>query len=177
MDHAAPRVKLLAMRKKHRAGFTLIELMVVIMLAALLMTLALPSIDGLFREQALQAKLDAFTQLIQRARWQAIEQQAPVRVIWEEEQVAIRAALNAKEASQAASLKFGPAQFKLNQDENLSLSKQNNLEQASTSDSWTFWPSGNCEPTTVSYAGPEGTWTLAFDPLSAQHRIEQFELP
>lgn len=177
MKHTATRDRVASMRLRHKSGFTLIELMVVILVSVLLLTLAVPSLDGLFREQALEAKLESMTKLVQRARWQAIEQEAPVRIIFTNKLVFILAELNAAENSRAASLQFGPSEVKLGEDESLVIEKRYQLEQTSSSDSWTFWPSGNCEPTTVSYEGPQGTWTLAFDPLSANHRIEKFDLP
>jgi hypothetical protein len=33
---------------------------------------------------------------------------------------------------------------------------------------WIFWPSGNCEPATVSYQGRDGKWTANYSALTAR---------
>lgn len=174
MDHTATHRFVTASRLTSKGGFTLIELMVVVVLLVTMMLLAIPSIDGLFQEQALQARLDDAHRLVQRARWQAIEQRAPVRLMLDEKSLRISAPLNAEEASEAASLQFGAGQFPLNEGDKLSLEKP--FAPQPSDSSWTFWPSGNCEPVILRYQGPEGSWTVRYDPLSAEYQLLSFEL-
>jgi len=57
---------------KHRLGFTLIELLVVIGIAALLATLAAPSLVQFVKRSAMQSVSNDFTNAIQRARSEAV---------------------------------------------------------------------------------------------------------
>jgi hypothetical protein len=39
---------------------------------------------------------------------------------------------------------------------------------------WAFWPTGNCEPAVVRYAGAAGRWTAAYHPLTARPTLAEF---
>ena len=39
---------------------------------------------------------------------------------------------------------------------------------------WTFWPTGTCEPATITYKGPAGSWEVRYAPLSARATIRSF---
>lgn len=150
--------------------------MVVVLILTTMLTLAVPSITSVYREQALQSKLDDFHRLVQRSRWQAIEQQAPTRLLWEKEAIRLAAPLNSEEKSRAKSLDMGPPSLPVAKGEIYRLGKPY-AEIQEEEPGWTFWPTGNCEAVVVSYEGPEGSWSLAYDPLNAEYRLESFNLP
>jgi type IV fimbrial biogenesis protein FimT len=70
------------MNSSHRpqAGFTLIELMVVIALVAILTILATPSFVGLIQSNRVSTEVNAFTGDLEFARSEAIKQGLPVSV-------------------------------------------------------------------------------------------------
>jgi len=162
-------------KRKTDRGFTLLELIVVILILVTMLTLAIPSIDSMYREQALQSKLDAFHQLVQRSRWQAIDQKSSTQLVWGEKAIRIRAELVPESSSKAVSVNLGPPEIPLSKGETYTIRKTyTDLEESTPQ--WTFWPSGNCEAAEVAYEGPDGTWVALYDPLCAEYSLKKFEL-
>ena len=158
-----------------KKAFTLLEMVVVIALTGLLLGIAMPSIDDLWQDQALQAKLDSFNKIVRTAQSLAHDRQAQTYVTFEEERVFIYPEIEEEEGFAAnRGLKF----MALGEKELFEMTKPYALQDAPTrKNRWAFWPTGNCEPVTIKYSGPSGTWTQIFDPLSASGRITEYELP
>jgi type IV fimbrial biogenesis protein FimT len=66
--------------RRHRTGFTLIELMVVVALVAILTMIATPSFVSLIQSNRVSAEVNAFAGDLQFARSEAIKQGVPVSV-------------------------------------------------------------------------------------------------
>ena len=67
-----------AMKKVGARGFTLVEVMVVISITAILLTLAIPSMQNLIERNAIAGQVNAFIGSATLARSEAIKRNAPV---------------------------------------------------------------------------------------------------
>lgn len=78
-----PPIPMRAMSKamdRVQKGFTLIELMVAVSIAAILLTLAVPSFDGVILSSRLSSFANSFVAAAQVARGEALKRNAPVRL-------------------------------------------------------------------------------------------------
>src|SRR3982074_3378076 len=76
----------------HRTmGFTLIELVVAIMIGAILMMLAVPSIEGVFADRRLRHSLDEFNKIVREAQERSIAERRPYLIVWFDGKVGLRA--------------------------------------------------------------------------------------
>lgn len=60
-------------KRRHKKGFTLVELMVTIAVVAVLLTLAVPSFNDFFEKARLRAAVDATQSLLAQARQEAVK--------------------------------------------------------------------------------------------------------
>ena len=65
-----------------RAGFTIIELMVAVMVGLMMLGLAVPSMRGVLDEQRLREKLALFEDVVRRSAALASKSKKEVRLIW-----------------------------------------------------------------------------------------------
>ncbi len=150
-----------------RGGFTLIEMMIAVAIAAVLLLAAVPSFEGWIQDRKLRASLEAFDALAQEARRASIERHEPVWLVWSNKvpllTVSYRADVDGgtnRPVPGVAVEKGAGYELRLPQ----SLAKEKPSR-------WTFWASGNCEPAVIRYEGPAGWWELEYDPLTAEHKI------
>jgi len=148
-----------------RAGFTLVELVIAVLIMAILMLLAVPSMEGVLADRRLRRSLDGFNKIVREAQERSIAERRPYLIVWFDGKVGLRAeGLARGEAPEPA------VKMKLARNESLKISFPAALVEEPPPE-WIFWPSGNCEPAVVSYQGKNGKWTASYSPLTARGDI------
>jgi type II secretory pathway pseudopilin PulG len=149
-------------------AFTLIEIALSIFILLLILVLAVPSLSGVIANRRLKQSLDSFNHLVQQAQERSVTERRAYLIAWGKNSVVLR-----------------PEVFAVGEEEKptavLGLSKGSwirvSLPAALTDKpppEWIFWPSGTCEPATVQFRGPAGTWTATYSPLTAQPELTQY---
>ncbi len=155
-------------RFQARRGFTLIEIAAAIFLAMLLLMLAIPALDGAFAATRLQKRADAMNDFVAGARELAMSQNRTVVMVWEK--AGVRVIGDGFTAEKDAEPLAG---YTAGEGEVITLYLPSSLEKKPPPE-WTFWPNGTCEPATLTFAGPAGTWEIEYSPLCARPRVKSF---
>lgn len=154
------------------AGFTLLEISLVVVIGFMMLSLATPTIRGLFAEQRLRDRKHQFEEFVYRAGALAKSTRSEVRLIWEKEGVrmateAVPAEENQAlpaEAASAGALSTEGEFFPLDKEEGLALVRIAARDRDPLAE-WSFWPAGVREPVEVYYSGASGRWALRFNAL------------
>jgi type II secretory pathway pseudopilin PulG len=144
--------------KQPGGGFTLLEICLAIFIALLIVTMTIPSIQGILAAKGLRESFENFDSLVQQARILAVTDQTPYLLVWDKDGVS----LDRQEAAESKSpLPRLEADSKTVYDLALpaTLIKDPPRE-------WIFWPTGTCEPAVVTGQTSAGTWTATYDPLT-----------
>src|SRR5947207_2608101 len=149
-------------------GFTLVEIAISVFILMILLTLAIPSVNGVMADRRLHRSLDAMNDIVRQAQEHSVRERRPYLIIWQKSSIILRpeelAPDEAKTPVAALQLDKGHA-FLLR----LPAALQNDpLAQ------WIFWPSGTCEPANVSFKGPDGSWEVNYSPLTARPEIVRY---
>lgn len=141
-----------------QGGFTLLEISMAVMIGLLMLSLAMPSVRGLFAEQRLRERMGEFEAVVRKAATQSKQSQQEVRIRWFKEGVSLASgdANNPNEDPELV-LQFQKDEvFELRR-----VAARGNKPSAE----WSFWPNGIREPVEVGYTGPLGVWALRFGAL------------
>jgi Tfp pilus assembly protein FimT len=152
------------------SAFTLLEISLVVVIGFMMLSLATPSIRGLFAEQQLRDRMHQFEEFVYRAGVLARTTRAEVRLIWEKE--GVRMVTESPQTDEnllssgdaASSIPAGGELFALQKEEGLSLVRVAAWEREPLLE-WSFWPAGVREPAEIYYSGPTGRWALRFRAL------------
>lgn len=163
-------MKMIPPRSRH--GFTLLEICVVMALAVLMLSLAVPSLRGQMTRQRLQKSFDQLDLLVSQAREHAMTEGKPFLLAWDKNGTV---QLYPAELGLAARRKQGPAAELAGSVDagHYTLFRPSALT-AQPSAEWTFWPSGTCEPVIVKYAGKVGEWEAHYNALSGRGDLTRF---
>ncbi len=155
-----------------RWGFTLIEMCVVLFLAMLLMSVAIPSLSGQLARRRLQEASDRLDALADRAREHSVSEARPYVLLWEKNGSIM---LYPADATQAERNKSGPvsALTPTGSNEHYTLLRSASLT-ANPAAEWIFWPTGNCEPVNVHYQSSAGEWEASYSPLTGRGAFTKF---
>ena len=158
--------------RHERRGFTLIEICVVLFLAVLLLSVAIPSLSGQLARRHLQEASDRLDALADRARERSVSENRPYVLVWEKGGAV---SLYPADASDVVRNNNGPvsALKPIRPDERYTLVRGASLTARPAAE-WTFWPSGNCEPVSVRYEGGNGEWEASYNPLSGRSVFTRF---
>ena len=155
------------------SAFTLLELMLAVLIALIVMGIAIPSMRGLNAEKRLRESYEKVEALAYKAQTNAITQQRTWVLVWEKGQILLQPDAPTAEEKQAGTAE-GEETMAIGEDETLTMQRPASLlPPKETPGEWPFWRSGTCEPVTVAYDGPEGTWTAIFHPLTAKGEITE----
>ncbi len=146
-------------RMKRRNGFTLLEILLAVTLIAVMLSLAVPSLGGLFRAQKLHKTFDSFDEFVREARMRGITERRDTLLVWEADG-SIEAVAQEGAETGTAPERFTPA-GKLTLERIQPLVKQ-------PPGAWMIWRGGTCEPVIVHYKGAEGMWTARYDALTGR---------
>ncbi len=164
------------MTRRREAGFTLLEICLVVFIVALLVAMSVPSLGGLFAERRLRTSLDALDSLVAAAQRRSVSEQKTYLLVWDK-QGRVRLCPEELPAKERAALpvELGPDA----NGETKPVAGAYTLElpaalRVNPRPEWAFWPTGNCEPAVVRYEGPAGRWTAAYHPLTARPTLAEF---
>jgi type II secretory pathway pseudopilin PulG len=146
-------------------SFTLVEIVLAISILMLLLLLAVPSLHGVFTNKRLKSSLDGFNNLVREAQQRSITERRSYLIVWRKDNVVLRPETFAKGEEIKPT-----AHFQLGRDEALKLLLPAALTKKYPAE-WIFWPSGACEPATVQFQGPAGSWTANYLPLGVQPEL------
>ena len=149
-------------------GFTLVEIALSIFILMLLLMLAVPSLTGVVASRRLKQSLDGFNDLVRQAHERSMTERRPYLIVWAKNSVLVRPESFAKDEDAKPA-----AVFPLSKGTLLKLSLPAALT-ANYPPEWIFWPSGNCEPASVQFRGPAGSWTANYSSLTAQAEVTQY---
>ena len=143
-------------------AFTLLEICLAITIGVLIFTFAIPSIEGLFAQQKLNKSFEALDELVAEAHKLSVLERRPYLLSWEKEGVVLR-----PEFPVGKDEADGVAMIEARENESYDIELTAALVEQPEKE-WVFWPSGNCEPATITYQGRDGKWTAHYDPLTAR---------
>ena len=149
-------------------GFTLIEIALSIFILLLILVLAVPSFSGVIANRRLKQSLDHFNELVRQAQTLSVTERRPYLIVWSKNNVMVRPEAFAEDEEAKAK-----ADFRLSRGSTLRLSLPVALAEKYPAE-WIFWPSGACEPATVHFQGPAGSWTANYSPLTGRPEITSY---
>ena len=149
-------------------AFTLIEIALSIFILLLILLLAVPSFTGVIANRRLKQSLDGFNQLVRQAQERSVTERRACLIVWGKNSVLLRPEVFAEGEEEKPTAALG-----LSKGSWIRISLPAALLGKPPAE-WIFWPSGTCEPATVQFRGPAGTWTANYSPLTAQPELTQY---
>jgi len=146
-------------------GFTLIEICLAVFIALMLITVAVPSIQRVLNQENDQQSFERFDALVRYAQGQAVSERRNYVLVWNKTGVSVRPEKAANRGEAA-----GHDHFEIGEKEGCDIYFPAALVKK-PSRKWIFWPSGTCEPATISYKGEKESWMAEYDPLTAQATV------
>ncbi len=142
-----------------RAGFTLLEICLALVIIVTVILLIVPSVSGLFAEQRLRRSYERFDQLVAATTIRSMREKRSYALVWEKNgirSVPLEGKLESDEPSQG---------FAWSDDEKFELQLPAALAPRSKVQ-WVFWSNGTCEPAVIAFQGSAGGWAVRYDPLT-----------
>ena len=149
-------------------AFTLIEIALSIFILLLLLLLAVPSLSGVIANRRLKQSLDSFNQLVRQAQERSVTERRAYLIVCGKSSVLLQPEVFAEGEDEKPT-----AVFRLSKGSWIKVSLPAALLGKPPAE-WIFWPSGTCEPATVQFRGPAGTWTANYSPLTVQPELTQY---
>ena len=149
-------------------AFTLIEIALSIFILLLLLVLAVPSFSGVIANRRLKQSLDSFNQLVRQAQERSVTERRAYLIVWGKNSVLLRPEVFGEDEEEKPTAVLG-----LGKGSWIKVSLPAALMGKPPAE-WIFWPSGTCEPATVQFRGPAGSWTANYSPLTAQSELTQY---
>ena len=149
-------------------GFTFLEIVLAIFILMLLLSLAVPSLQGVVADKRLRASLDRFNDLVRQAQERSVTEQRAYLIVCGEKKVTLRPETPSKHEEQNPT-----REYKLSGSDALTLSLPAALAKKPAGE-WIFWPSGTCEPATIKFRGAAGTWTADYAALTCRAQLTNY---
>ena len=155
-------------RMRYRAGFTLIEMAIAIVIAIVLLSLAVPSVSGVLADRRLRRSLDGLNGLVRQAQERSVSERRSYLIVLRDKKFALRAEglLKGEAAGAVATLPWRKG-------ESYRLFFPAAIDEDPPA-AWIFWSTGTCEPAVVTYQGPDGSWTAKFSALTARPELTKY---
>jgi prepilin-type N-terminal cleavage/methylation domain-containing protein len=150
------------------AGFTLLEICIALIIAAMLVALATPGIAGLLAERRLKQSFERFDAMVTEARRLSITERRAYTLVWATDSISL--------TSTGEAAGGNAAHFEFAKDESFRLRRPAALSPDATAE-WTFWPSGLCEPAQIAFQGEAGKWLVQYDPLTTRGTFLESSVP
>lgn len=138
-----------------------------VMIGLMMLTLALPSMRGLFGEQRLRDRMGEFEGVVLRAAALARSSGQEVRLRWvklEKDKQGLWMGTSDGSVQEEGGAENGVV-LDIAKDEKIQLRRLAARKGVEAPAEWCFWPNGIREPVEVSYQGPAGEWSLRFGAL------------
>ena len=150
---------------QRQRGFTLIETIIAIFILLLLLSLAVPSLNGGLADKRLHRSLDRFNELVRQAHERSVAEHRAYLIVWNDAFIILQPAAFLKtEEHQPIDTMPVTRHEKWRLELPAALSKKAPAE-------WIFWESGVCEPARIRFASDDGSWTTEYSPLSGLGEI------
>jgi prepilin-type N-terminal cleavage/methylation domain-containing protein len=151
--------------RRNRQAFTLIELAIAVFILLLILMLGVPSLNGVMADKRLRRSLDDLNQLVREAQERSMAERRPYLIVWDGNQIVLRPEALAKGESEEP-----VSRLRLAKGDAYVLELPAALREEPPAE-WIFWPSGTCEPATVKFKGPNGSWTANYSTLTARPEL------
>jgi type II secretory pathway pseudopilin PulG len=150
-----------------RAGFTLLEVCLVVVIALLMAGLAVPSVQGLFAEQRLKKTFEQFDDFVRKVQLRTLQERRAFVLIWDGDGITVEPDEPTTDDSVGEDDHFPFT------DGTLALERPAVLlgEKEKPPVEWLFWRSGTCEPAIIHFDGKAGTWSVSYDPLTLRAKF------
>lgn len=154
-------------RGGHEAsGFTLLEICMAVVIGLMMLSLALPSMRGLFGEQRLRERMRQFEEVVIKASALANRSNREVRLRWvklERDRVGLW--MGTVEGGEEVEEGENGTVLEMDRDEKVQVRRLAAMKGVPAPPEWSFWPRSIREPVELSYVGPQGEWVLRFGAL------------
>ena len=143
-----------------KRGFTLVEVIIAVFILLLLLTLAVPSLNGVLADKRLHRSLDRFNELVRQAHERSLAEHRAYLIVWNDTFISLQP---------AAFLKTEEHQpidtIPITRHDRWSLELPAALMKKVPAE-WVFWESGVCEPARIKFTNKDGSWTAEYSALS-----------
>lgn len=153
---------------QRRAGFTLLEIAISVMILIVITLIAVPSVRGVLADRRLQRSLDAMNEIVREAQERSVQEHRPYLIEWQKKSVILR-----PESLREGDADSPVAALALDKGHAFVLRLPSALEKDPLAQ-WIFWPSGTCEPANVQFKSPDGSWEVNYSPLTARPEIVRY---
>ena len=153
---------------QRRNAFTLIEIALSIFILLLILLMAVPSLSGVNADKRLRRSLDDLNGLVRQAQERSIAERRAYLIVWGDDYLELRPEAFAPDEEVAPT-----AQVTLRRGDAFVLTLPAALQE-DPPPAWIFWPSGTCEPATVSFKGVDGSWTAKYSALTGRPEIADY---
>jgi prepilin-type N-terminal cleavage/methylation domain-containing protein len=151
-----------------RSGFTLLEIAIAICIALIVLSLAVPSVNGVLADRRLRRSIDGLNSLVRTAQERSLSEHRSYLIVMKDKKFALRA-----EGLKAGEDKAPIATLPWKKNESYGLWFPASMDESPPA-VWAFWPTGTCEPAVVTYRGPDGTWTAKYSSLTARPELTKY---
>jgi prepilin-type N-terminal cleavage/methylation domain-containing protein len=152
-----------------RDGFTLLEILLAIVIGLLLMSVAVPSVTGLLRDQSLKKTYEQFDDFVRTAQMRAVSEGRTLVMVWDEGGITL-VPLDPDSKEEDAKTEA----FSIPDGCTFTLERPAALVKKPVAE-WPFWRSGTCEPVIVHCESKAGTWTVEYNGLTVRGRVLAME--
>ena len=149
-------------------GFTFIEIVLAIFILMLLLSLAVPSMLGVAADKRLRRSFDNFNALVRQAQERSVTEQRAYLIVWAKDKVVLRPEEFAKDEEEKIT-----AENALGSGDVLQLALPAALTKKPAGE-WIFWPTGTCEPASVTFKGAPGTWSADYPALTCRAQLKNY---
>jgi prepilin-type N-terminal cleavage/methylation domain-containing protein len=150
---------------QRQRGFTLIEIVIAVFILLLLLTLAVPSLNGVLADKRLHRSLDRFNELVHQAHERSLAEHRAYLIVWNDALISLQPAAFLKtERHEPIDTIPIARREKWRLELPAALSKKVPAE-------WIFWESGVCEPARIRFASDDGSWATEYSPLNGLGEI------
>lgn len=146
----------------------MIEIAISVAILLLLLTLAIPSMNGILADRRLRRSLDELNKLVMTAQERSVTDRRAYLISWGKDELVLHPESTTEDEGDVP-----VAVLKLKAGDAYILKLPAALMKDPPGD-WVFWPSGTCEPAEVTYKGDPGTWTATYPSLSARAEISRY---